>query len=945
MQTGKFVAAIALGWVACAVSGEAVRRLGVADVPPAERLFAAPPPEARPQTWWHWMNGNVTKAGVTADLEAMAKIGLGGAHIFDAGCGIPAGPVAFDTPAWYEMLAHACREAKRLGLEITLSNCSGWSSSGGPWVTPTEAMKDVCVFTTNLPGGASLAWPLPKPAGDDHGFYADIATLAFPVPKDDVKIPDWQDRAFRRRVPMAKAAFLYAHDRTDPGPGGTVRRADCVTLSRAWTAPAGTNWTVLRIGYACNGRRNHPASYKGGGLEVDKLAAEPVARHFDAYAGRLLGALGVSPGRNDSAFKGLLVDSYETDCQTWTQGFEKIFASRCGYAIAPFLPALAGYVVDDLETTGKFLFDYRRTVADLFAENYAGVLRRKCDEWGLDLYLEPYGNGPFEFLQYGARATIPMGEFWFEQDEWPDSARTAWGWWCINGMCAPVGHVHGRKIIAAESFSAAPWNGRWKSGPFEWKATGDRAYCDGVTRIVYHRFAHQPWANVYPGMTMGGFGSHFERTLTWWNQGAEWIRYQTRCQALLQYGEHVADVLYFRSEDPLDDNMFFSEPLAYGWKHDTICRDDFLKLQVDQGCVFLPGGTRYARFAAPANASGAVREKRAWIKQLGGVELAPDKSNLPPPDFDCPGACRPKLSWNHRVWPDGSSAYFLAYGRKEAAEIACSFRQSGKAVEFWHPDTGAIERVGDVREADGRTIVTVPFDPCGSVFVVFRPAPTPSAAPARRREEVAATHSVEGPWRVTFVQRVTNGDPETKTVTFDALADWTASDDPFVRYFSGTATYETVLPDIPASCRGDKVRVRLDLGEVKNLAEVTVNGTAYPVLWKPPFVVDVTEALRPGAGANRLTVRVTNYWANRLIGDEELPADCEYEPDANPAAKDWPGQAVKDVPDWVRAGKRSPSGRYTFSTWRHFRKGDALLPSGLLGPVRLERRLFGRKLP
>ena len=942
MRAKGYIGSMLFIWAACTAWGEDLR-LGVAAICDEERrvatpesLFAHPPPAARPQTWWHWMNGNVTKAGVTADLEAMARIGLGGAHVFDAGCGIPAGPVAFGTPGWYDMLVHACTEARRLGLEITLSNCSGWSCSGGPWVTPEDAMKDVCVFATNVAGGASLAWPLPKPVADDHGFYADIATLAFPTPGDNVKIPRWQDQAFRRRVPMAKAAFLYANDRTAPGPGGTVRRSDCVTLTGPWTAPTGTNWTVLRFGYACNGRRNHPASYNGGGLEVDKLAVAPVARHFDAYAGRLLHALGVTPGRNDSAFKGLLVDSYEADCQTWTHGFESIFAARRNYAIVPFLPALAGYVVDDLATTEKFLFDYRRTVADLFAESYAGTLRRKCDAYGLDLYLEPYGNGPFEFLQYGARATVPMGEFWVETDDWPDAARTAWGWWCINGMCAPVAHVHGRRIVAAEAFSAAAWNGRWKKGPFEWKATGDRAFCDGVTRIVYHRFAHQPWANVWPGVTMGCFGSHFERTLTWWDQGAEWIRYQSRCQALLQLGDYVADVLYFRSEDPLDDNMFFDPPFSSGWKYDTICREDFLKLCVEGGRVHLPGGTRYARFAAPTNPSPAVAAKVADILRHGGVRLASDHANLPPPDVTAAPGDAARLAWIHRDWPDGSSAYFLAYGRREPAEISCSFRQSGKRVELWHPDTGVIEQAARVSEADGRTVVTVPFDPCGSVFVVFRPEATPSARPARRRSETVAAHPVEGPWRVTFVQRVTNGEPETKTVTFDRLFDWATSADPFVRYFSGTATYEAELPSAPALRRDPQARVRLDLGDVKNFAEVTVNGRGYPVLWKPPFALDITDALRTDGAANHLTVRVTNYWVNRLVGDEELPPDCEYEPDAQPRAKDWPGQAVACVPAWVLEGRRSPSGRYTFSTWRHFRKGDALLPGGLLGPARLE---------
>ena len=886
----------------------------------AEEIFVRPPAAAKPQTWWHWMNGNVTKEGVTADLEAMARIGLGGAHIFDAGCGIPAGPVAFNTPAWYEMLLHACREAKRLGLVLTLSNCSGWSSSGGPWVKPAEAMKSVYVTTTNLQGGAKLAGLPAKPVSDDHGFYEDIATIAFPTPADDVKIPNWKDQTFQRRVPIKVSTPLYRHDRTEPGPGGTVKRGDIIAVTNGWTAPPGKDWTILRIGYACNGQRNHPASFNGCGLEVDKLAAAPVARHFDAYAGKLLALLGVTPGHNESAFKGLLVDSYETDCQTWTQGFAEIFAARKGYDLSPFLPALAGYVVDDLPATEAFLRDYRRVVADLFAENYAGTLRKKCDEYGLDFYLEAYGNGPFEFLQYGSRATIPMGEFWFETDDYPDTRRPVWGWWFLNGMCAPIAHVHGRKIVAAESFSATPQNSRWKKGPFEWKATGDKAFSDGVTRIVYHRYAHQPWMNVWPGMTMGEFGSNFERTLTWWEQGAPWILYQTRCQALLQHGEYVADVLFFRTEDPLDDGMFQDDPLGFGWKHDTICREDFLKLQVEDGKVFLPGGTRYSRFSLPGDAplSREVAEKAGQIRRLGGVELRADKSNLPSPDVDVPVEYRSRVSWTHRRWPDGSDAYFVASGRREEMNVEFSFRQRGKAVEFWHPDTGEITRAANVREEGGRTIVGVPFDPCGSVFVVFREEST-ATVPAETHWNAAQT--VDGPWHVTFEQKVTNGEPEIRTVEMPALADWTASDDSFIKYFSGTATYRRAHPGAGL----------LDLGEVKNIAEVFVDGRKIATLWKPPFQCEIP-------AGRELSVRVSNYWANRLIGDEQLPADCDYEPPARPGAENWSGQAVKSVPAWVSEGRRSPAGRYTFATWRHFRKGDKLLPSGLLGPVRIQSK-------
>lgn len=925
-----------------------------------EQEFANPPHAAKPQTWWHWMNGNVTREGVTADLEAMAEIGLGGAHIFDAGCAIPAGPLAFDTPDWYAMLKHACAEAKRLGLELTLSNCSGWSSSGGPWIQPPDGMKYVHVLTTNIVGGTTLELTLPKAAANDHGFYEDIAVIAFPTPEDDTKIPDWKDKTFQRRVAM-EVARPFFKDRLEPGPGGTVRRdaivdlgpmssraerpsaADASALRVTWDAPAGA-WTVLRIGYACNGQRNHPASDNGGGLECDKLAAGPVERHFDAYAGRLLDELGVAPGKNDSAFKGLLVDSYETDCQNWTQGFDEEFRRRKGYAIAPFLPAIAGYVVDELDATESFLRDYRRVIADLFAENYGGTLARKCAEYRLDLYLEAYGNGPFEFLQYGSRATIPMGEFWAESfDDYPDTGRTAWGWWCVNGMGAPIAHVHGRKIVAAESFSAAPWNGKWRKDPFAWKATGDKAFCDGVTRIVYHRFAHQPWTNVWPGMTMGQFGSHFERTLTWWKQGSEWIAYQSRCQALLQRGDYVADVLFYRGEEPIDDGMFFTNPLGMGWKHDTLCMEDLLKLVVEDGRVGLPGGTFYPLLSLPPEGfqSERARTKIAELRKAGatihdpaadgGTALDALSRMGRQPDFVCPPEAENQLSWIHRRLEDGADLYFVAYGRTGPKTFDCSFRVKGKVAEFWHPDTGAIYRARDVREENGRTVVSIPFEPCGSVFVVFR---SQSDAPFEPVFTSESETDVKGPWTVAFTQRVTNGEPETRIVTMSELADWTSSADPFIQYFSGSATYDATI-EVPALVNPSDHRVFLDLGAVKNIAEVTVNGRTFPALWKPPFRLDITDALPPSdPRLLHLRIRITNLWVNRLIGDEQLPADCEYRPRENPDGE-WPGQAVKEVPAWVAEGRRSPTGRYTFATWRHFRPEDKPLPSGLLGPVKV----------
>ena len=150
--------------------------------------FASPPASARPHVWWHWMNGNVTKEGITADLEAMARAGIGGAQIFDVSDGIPAGDVAFCSDAWFEMLCHANDEAKRLGIELALSNCSGWSSSGGPWVKPEDSMKHVVFTERVVSGGERLAEEIPAPA-NTFGFYRDLAVIAFPRPDGEAIDP------------------------------------------------------------------------------------------------------------------------------------------------------------------------------------------------------------------------------------------------------------------------------------------------------------------------------------------------------------------------------------------------------------------------------------------------------------------------------------------------------------------------------------------------------------------------------------------------------------------------------------------------------------------------------------------------------------------------------------------------------------------------------------
>src|SRR3990170_1459724 len=153
-----------------------------------EAGFADPPREARPLGWWHWINGNVTKAGIKADLEAAKRAGMGGVQMFDVEIYMPPGPVRYGTDLWFEHVRYAIETAHELGLEFHLMNTPGWSASGGPWVTPALSMKELIWSEARTQGG-EISLQAPRPASKSNSsprhpvdleFYEDIAVIAVP---------------------------------------------------------------------------------------------------------------------------------------------------------------------------------------------------------------------------------------------------------------------------------------------------------------------------------------------------------------------------------------------------------------------------------------------------------------------------------------------------------------------------------------------------------------------------------------------------------------------------------------------------------------------------------------------------------------------------------------------------------------------------------------------
>lgn len=945
----------------------------------AEHEFLNPPPSARPHTWWHWMNGNVTKEGITADLEAMARVGIGGAQIFDAGLAIPKGPVEFASDAWFDCLVHADREAKRLGIELCIANCSGWTSSGGPWITPELSMKYVASTTVRVKGGERFNGRLPLPE-KTNGFYEDIAVLAFPEPAKGKPalsdMPDFDLQVFRGRGKFGKRMLvdkplmpLRVTEKFAP-PESCVSGGEIIDLtsgmrpdgSLAWDAPSShPAWTLLRIGYTANGRTNRSASKAGLGLECDKLDPRALDFHFDAYVGRLLKLL-----PKDRALNGVLLDSYEVFGQNWTRGFERNFAEMAGYPITKFLPVLAGYPVDDAAATEGFLRDFRRVISTMFCQNYSGRLRRRCNENGLVLYCEPYGNGPFNDLEYARECDVPMSEFWRPRDAGCDFAALArqtnssymvcrWGNRVLGNSktVAATAHVWGRRIVGTEAFTSYPdsASGRWLASPYAMKLQCDRIFTEGVNRMIFHRYAHQPWTDPvrYPGMTMAAYGAHLERTQTWWDHGAkEFFTYMSRVQHLLQSGTFVGDVLLCVPGEAPEYGTDGEIPEGYDGDRCHPAALPEVKV-VEGGLIEVPGGTQYRVMGIPERPSATIAAHAARLTAAGATVVpyeevgAALKRLACVPDFSCDDR---DATWIHRR-AAAADFYFVAVPNKEPKKVFCSFRVSGKSPELWNPVTGEIcaldESLYSVTQ-DGRTEVSLDCTPSHSVFVVFRtpklsfsgPVPILKKGPVPKK---SGTVPVVGTWKVAF--REPGAEHDITTAKYNALESWTRSDNLDIRYFSGTATYfmefsmpaNGACPHLSGDCP-QKGRVVLDLGVVKEIAEVKVNGKAYPALWKPPYQVDITDAVAGDGGAKNLIaleIKVTNLWPNRLIGDARLPADCEWDDGKN--SKGYP--LVKAWPEWLQRGDPSPTGRHAFSTCRLWEAKEPLMESGLLGPVRI----------
>ncbi len=584
--------------------------------------FQKPPFSSRPWTYWMWMDGNLSREGLTADLEAMQRAGIGGVIIMEVDVGIPKGPVKFMSAEWRQLFKHVVNEAERLGLQITLNAGPGWTGSGGPWVKPEQSMQHLVASSVNVSGPTDFSEVLPRPTPRkpyfgtgglppellkaQNEFYRDVAVLAFPTPIGNERIADTDHKALYVRdpyssMPGVKPFIPSSANYPTPPAGTTIGSGTILDVSDhldadgklTWTAPAG-NWTVMRFGRTSTGANTRPAPAPGLGLESDKFDKSALDAHFDQFVGALLREVGPRQN-NDAGLTSLHIDSWEMGAQNWTGAFRDEFKRRRGYDALRYLPVMTGRVVESREVSERFLWDLRQTAQELVIENHAQHLKELGRQHGLGLSIEPYDMNPTADLNLGAVADVPMCEFWANCFE---------SWYSVF-EASSIAHTGGKRIVAAESFTSDDKE-RWQFHPGSLKALGDWAFCTGVNRIVFHRYAHQPWLDRAPGMTMGPYGVHWERTQTWWEMVPDFHGYLARCQFMLRRGDAVADILYLTPEGapqvfrPPKSAVRGNPPdhLEYNF---NACSPDMLiaRATVKRGQIVFPGGTSYRLLALP----------------------------------------------------------------------------------------------------------------------------------------------------------------------------------------------------------------------------------------------------------------------------------------------------------------------------------------------------------
>jgi hypothetical protein len=809
---------------------------------------------------------------------------------------------------------------------------------------PVTARQFRLVLVPSAAAGISLGDPAPGIAAD--GMISALGT----VPNSPVKIAELHlsqegrvDR-FEAKAGFSVERDYYALSSNVPDSEG-VAPATVIDLTRRmkadgtldWTPPKG-QWRVLRLGYSLLGTTNHPATREATGLEVDKFDGPAVRNYLETYLNMYQDAVGPDLiGKH--GVRALLNDSIEVGAANWTPRIIEQFKRLRGYDPTPWLPALTGVIIGSRSASDAFLYDYRRTLADLMASEHYGTVASVAHEHGLKAYGEALeDNRPSlgDDMAMRSHTDIPMSAMWtYPRRTGPKPTYLA----DIKGA-ASVAHVYGQNLVAAESMTSAL--APWAYAPHDLRRIIDLEFVTGVNRPVIHTSVHQPVDDKVPGLSLFIFGQYFNRHESWAEMARPWVDYMSRCSYLLQQGRNFADVAYFYGEEAPLTGLYGEKPVAdapTSYAYDFVNADALMsRLAVQDGQLVADSGAHYRllylggssqrmtlpvlqRIASLAEAgativgeapqaSPSLKDDRAtfnalvrrlWngqaVTRIGqgtviaskDVEAALASLGVDPDFSYTKPQADSELLFLHRHLADGE-LYFISNRQDRAEHVEARFRVTGKAPEIWRADTGRVDTVS-YRIDGGETVVPLEMDAEESFFVVFR-APTTGASAIVNKPKPTPVATLNGPWDV-FLQPKRGNPAAIKLATLGSLSEQT---EPNVKYFSGIATYTRTF-DLPKGVR-PKEPLLIDLGKVGDLAEVIVNGSLAGTAWHAPYRLDIGNALKPGH--NLLQVRIADLWVNRLIGD------------AQPGAQ-----------------------KTTYTAMPAYRADAPLRPSGLIGPVTL----------
>jgi hypothetical protein len=689
--------------------------------------------------------------------------------------------------------------------------------------------------------------------------------------------------------------------------------------SLEWDVPAG-NWMVVRLGYSLTGRQNHPASPEATGLEVDKLDKDAVRKYINTYLDMYKDATGGLMGAKGLQY--MVLDSYEAGHMNWTKDLPQEFQKRRGYAITPWIPALTGRVVNNLESSEKFLWDFRKTIAEMIAENHYDVIGEELHKRGMKRYTESHENGRI-FLADGMdvkrNADIPMSAMWTPGSLAGGDSEEARSEGDIR-EAASVANIYGQNIVAAESMTSIQNAFSWH--PEKLKRTADMEMASGLNRFVIHTSVHQP-LDKGPGFSLGPFGQYFTRLETWAEAGGKaWMGYLGRSSYMLQQGKNVADILYYYGENT-NVTLVCKDKLPNipaGFEFDFVNSSALLNvIQAKDGKLVANSGSSYKVLMLDESAKFMTLPVLKKIKTLvdAGIKIVGTKPEKSPSLSDNDGDfqklaneiwakpnvlsvetghalslqpdviisnAKNKILFRHRQTAN-QDIYWLNNRGAAATDAEVSFSVIGKVPELWNAQTGKTEKVS-YQIKDGRTIIPLKFESWDALFIVFNEKTTVNNYKNPAKAETALAQ-ITKPWNVGF---------NDKKLTFNKLSSWSESTDNDVKFFSGTATYDNTFN---VATFDKSAKYIIDLGDVKNIAEVIINGKNVGTAWKKPFKLDISEAIK--AGENTIRVKVTNLWVNRLIGDAQ--ADMKT--------------------------------KTTFTTMPFYRGQEPLLPSGLISEVKI----------